>query len=85
MRANLNFGIVSALALLPLPAGAADGDHGHGHAQWHGAAPRYRSEPAIVIEFPARRTRRDRALVVLSDDGWQDWPAYEGGRTDLTF
>jgi len=49
------------------------------------AAARYRSEPAVVIEFLARRTRRDRAPVVLSDNGWQDWPADEGGRTDLTF
>ena len=49
------------------------------------AAARYRSEPVVVIKFPARRTRRDRAHVVLSDNGWQDWPADEGGRTDLTF
>ena len=49
------------------------------------AGARFRSEPAVVVAFPARRTRRDRALVVLSDDGWQDWPADERGRTDLTF
>jgi hypothetical protein len=49
------------------------------------AAAQHRSEPAIVIEFPRRRTYRDRALVVLSDDGWQDWPADVSGRTDLTF
>jgi len=49
------------------------------------AAVRYRSEPAIVIAFPAHRTCGDRALVVLSDSGWQDWPADVSGRTDLTF
>jgi hypothetical protein len=48
------------------------------------AAAQHRSEPAIVIEFP-RRTYRDRALVVPSDNGWLDWPADVSGHTDLTF
>jgi hypothetical protein len=38
-----------------------------------------RSEPAVVIDFLARRT--DRALVVLSENDWQDWPSDECSRT----
>ena len=50
---------------------------------WNRAAARRRSEPAIIIAFPAGRTCRDRGPVVLSDDGWQDWPADASGPTDL--
>jgi hypothetical protein len=49
------------------------------------AGDRRRSEPAVVIEFPARRTCRGRTLVTLSDNGWQDWPADVSGPTDPTF
>jgi hypothetical protein len=47
-------------------------------------ATRCRSEPAVVIAFPVRRTRRDRALVGPSDNGRQDWPADMSGPTDPT-